>query len=50
MDTLDMTIEGPAIRAAYPSIPTTTAAVVAERLFGVHAGQLVQPTATPGAQ
>jgi uncharacterized protein YbjT (DUF2867 family) len=50
MDTLDMTIDGPAIRAAYPSIPMTTAAVVAERLFGVHAGQLVQPTTTPGAQ
>jgi len=49
MDTRDMTIDGPAVRAAYPSIPMTTAAVVAERLFGVHAGQLVQPTTTPGA-
>jgi NADH dehydrogenase len=50
MDTRDMTVDGPAVRAAYPSIPMTTAAVVAERLFGVHDGQLVQPTTTPGAQ
>ena len=34
MDTRDMTIDGPALRAAYPSIPMTTAATVAGHLFG----------------
>jgi uncharacterized protein YbjT (DUF2867 family) len=34
MDTRDMTVDGQAARAAYPSIPMTTASTVAERLFG----------------
>ena len=34
MDILDMTIDGPSVRAEYPSIPMTTASVLAERLFG----------------
>jgi uncharacterized protein YbjT (DUF2867 family) len=42
MDTRDMTIDGRAVRAAYPSIPMTTAASVAERLFGAVAGHVVQ--------
>jgi uncharacterized protein YbjT (DUF2867 family) len=33
MDTRDMTVDGPAVRAAYPTIPMTTAKAVAERLF-----------------
>jgi uncharacterized protein YbjT (DUF2867 family) len=43
MDTRDMTINGRAVRAAYPSIPMTTAATVAERLFGATAGHEMQP-------
>jgi uncharacterized protein YbjT (DUF2867 family) len=46
MDTRDMTMDGRAVRAAYPSIPMTTAATVAERLFGATAGRAVQPAAT----
>lgn len=42
MDTRDMTIDGRAVRAAFPSIPMTTAATVAERLFGATAGDEVQ--------
>jgi nucleoside-diphosphate-sugar epimerase len=34
MNERDMTVDGPAIRAAYPSIPMTTAAEVATQLFG----------------
>ncbi len=49
MDTLDMTIDGPTVRAAFPSIQMTTAAVVAERLFRAPTGHLVQPTTTTGA-
>jgi len=45
MDTRDMTVDGRTVRAAYPSIPMTTAAIVAERLFGATAGHLAQ-TAT----
>jgi hypothetical protein len=33
MDSCDMTADGPAIRAALPSIPMTTASEVAARLF-----------------
>jgi nucleoside-diphosphate-sugar epimerase len=46
MDARDMTMDGRAVRAAYPSIPMTTAASVAERLFGAIAGRAVQPAAT----
>lgn len=46
MDTRDMTMDGRAVRAAYPSIPMTTAATVAERLFGATAGHVVQPATT----
>ena len=46
MDTRDMTVDGRAVRAAYPSIPMTSAATVAERLFGVTPGPLAQPAAT----
>jgi uncharacterized protein YbjT (DUF2867 family) len=46
MDTRDMTMDGRAVRAAYPSIPMTTAASVAERLFGATAGHVVQPAST----
>ena len=49
MDTLDMTIDDPSVRAEYPSIPMTTAAVVAERLYRAPTGHVVQPTTTPGA-
>ncbi len=34
MDTRDMTMDGQAARAPYPSVPMTTAATVAGRLFG----------------
>ncbi len=34
MDTRDMAIDGAAVRAAYPSIPMTSAAQVADRMFG----------------
>jgi len=34
MDARDMTVDGPGIRARYPSIPMTTATDVARRLFG----------------
>jgi uncharacterized protein YbjT (DUF2867 family) len=33
MDTRDMTMDGPAIRAAFPDIPMTTAQEIAHRLF-----------------
>jgi uncharacterized protein YbjT (DUF2867 family) len=46
MDTRDMTMDGGAIRSAYPSIPMTTAASVAMRLFGAVAEQMVQPATT----
>jgi len=46
MDTRDMTMDGRAVRAAYPSIPMTTATTVAERLFGAMAGRAVQPATT----
>jgi hypothetical protein len=38
VDTRDMAFDGRAVRAAYPSIPMTTAATVAGRLFGAVAG------------
>jgi NADH dehydrogenase len=38
MDTRDMAMDGPSVRAAYPSIPMTTAATVAARLFGTSVG------------
>ncbi len=44
MDRRDMTIDGPAVRAAYPSIPMTSAVQVAKRLFGVAAMGAGQPT------
>jgi uncharacterized protein YbjT (DUF2867 family) len=34
MDTRNMAVDGPALRAAFPSIPMTTAAEVAGRMFG----------------
>ena len=34
MDSRDMSVDGPSLRAAYPSIPMTTAAEVAARMFG----------------
>ncbi|PZR60928.1 MAG: hypothetical protein DLM71_09630 [Chloroflexi bacterium] len=34
MDSGDMTLDGASVRAAYPSIPMTSAGEVAERLFG----------------
>ena len=43
MDTRDMSIDGPAVRAAFPSIPMTTAATVAGRLFGATASQATRP-------
>lgn len=46
MDTRDMTMDGLGVRAAYPSIPMTTAATVAERLFGATAERVVQPATT----
>lgn len=46
MDTRDMSIDGRAVRARYPSIPMTTAATVADRLFGPAAAHLGQPAAT----
>jgi uncharacterized protein YbjT (DUF2867 family) len=46
MDTRDMTMDGRAVRAAYPSITMTTATTVAERLFGATAGRAVQPATT----
>jgi NADH dehydrogenase len=46
MDTRDMTMDGRAVRAAYPSIPMTTAATVAERLFVATAGHVGQPATT----
>lgn len=45
MDTHDMTIDGPRVRAAYPTIPMTTAATVAQRLYG-RAAQTVASSAT----
>jgi NADH dehydrogenase len=46
MDTRDMAIDGLAVRAAYPSIPMTSAATVAERLFGVIPGPMAEPPST----
>jgi uncharacterized protein YbjT (DUF2867 family) len=46
MDTRDMTMDGRAVRVAYPSIPMTTAVSVAERLFGATARRAVQPATT----
>ena len=46
LDTRDMATDGRATRAGYPSIPMTTAATVAERLFGATAGHLIQPSTT----
>jgi uncharacterized protein YbjT (DUF2867 family) len=40
MNERDMTVDGPAIRAAYPSVPMTTAAEVAAQLFGAPAAPL----------
>jgi uncharacterized protein YbjT (DUF2867 family) len=38
MDTRDMRVDGPALRAAFPSIPMTTAAQVAQGMFGLAPG------------
>jgi NADH dehydrogenase len=47
MDTRDMTVDGPAMRAASPSIPMTTASIVAGRIFGPTAERAVnQPSRT----
>jgi uncharacterized protein YbjT (DUF2867 family) len=40
MNERDMTVDGPAIRAAYPSVPMTTAVEVAAQLFGAPAAPL----------
>jgi NADH dehydrogenase len=37
MDTVDMAVDGPGLRAAYPSIPLTMASEVARRMFAVAA-------------
>jgi uncharacterized protein YbjT (DUF2867 family) len=42
MDTRNMAVDGPALRRAFPSIPMTTAAAVAGRMFGT-------PERTPSA-
>jgi uncharacterized protein YbjT (DUF2867 family) len=48
MDTRDMTMDGPASRTPYPSIPMTTAAAVAERLFGATAAfRATDPAGAP---
>lgn len=48
MDSRDMTVDGRMLRAAFPSIPMTTAAEVATRLFvSPAAGPWVAPTLTP---
>jgi NADH dehydrogenase len=48
MDTRDMTVDGPSLRAAFPSIPMTTAAEVAQRMFGgVSADSQPRQTARP---
>jgi uncharacterized protein YbjT (DUF2867 family) len=46
MDTHDMTIDGPPARAAYPTIPMTTAATVAQRLFGGATPRVIPSVAT----
>lgn len=46
MDTRDMTMDGPAVRAAYPLIPMTTASIVAERLFGAQSAEVTRPLTT----
>ena len=46
MDTHDMTMDGRAGRAAYPTIPQTTAETVAKRLFGATATDAIQPAGT----
>lgn len=42
MDTTDMAVDDPALRAAFPGIPMTTGAEVADRMFGAwrHAGAM----------
>jgi uncharacterized protein YbjT (DUF2867 family) len=40
MNERDMTVDGPTIRARYPSIPMTTAAAVAAQLFGAREAAL----------
>jgi uncharacterized protein YbjT (DUF2867 family) len=46
MDTHDMTMDGTTGRAAYPTIPMTTAETVAKGLFGATAMEVIQPAAT----
>jgi len=46
MDTHDMTMDGATARAAYPTIPMTTAEVVAKRLFGAMVADVIQEAAT----
>jgi len=46
MDTHDMTIDGPTGRAAYRTIPITSASTVADRLFHARAVELSQKAAT----
>jgi uncharacterized protein YbjT (DUF2867 family) len=49
MNERDMTVDGPAIRARYPSVPMTTAAEVAARLFGVPAAERLSANEGSGA-
>jgi uncharacterized protein YbjT (DUF2867 family) len=41
MDRRDMTVDGPSVRSAFPSIPMTTASEVAARMFGSTAAAAV---------
>jgi uncharacterized protein YbjT (DUF2867 family) len=51
MDTIDMTVDGPAVRAAFPSIQPTTASEVARRMFAAtgHGAVAVDRTHTSGS-
>jgi uncharacterized protein YbjT (DUF2867 family) len=42
MDTRDMTVDGPAIRAAFPSVPMTPPVDVARRMFAAASGPVAQ--------
>jgi uncharacterized protein YbjT (DUF2867 family) len=43
IDSRDITIDSPAVRAAYPAVPMTSAAMVTERLFGQRTEHLTEP-------
>ncbi len=47
MDSLDMTVDGASVRAAYPSIPMTSAGEVAQRLFGARRQPMGRPHSAP---